>query len=77
MPLTAQQVADALNAAGMDTPEKFAGFLGQAGPLVERNALLSQVDKLRVDQAAAAKAIQDQIQVLLDRIAALDEGMRG
>lgn len=75
--LTAQQVADALNASGLDTPEKFTGFLAQAGPLIERNNLLSQVEKLRIEAADLAAQKQSEIKTILDQIAVLEAQMRG
>lgn len=77
MAITPQQVADVLNASGMDDPEKFTGFIAQAGPLIQRNALLSQIEKLREDQATAIAATQAQIQAISDQIAAIDAGLRG
>lgn len=77
MALTTQDVADVLNTVGMDTTEKFTTFLGQAGPLIQRNALLSQIEKLREDQATANATTQAQIQAINDQIAAIDASLRG
>lgn len=76
MAITADQVVTVLNENGIDTSDKFASFISQAGPLIQRNALLSQIEKLRLDTAAAAADTQAQIASLTQQIAEIDGDLR-
>lgn len=77
MAITADDVVNVLNTSGIDTSEKFATFLSQAGPLVQRNALLSQIDKLKLDAVQAASDTQAQIAALNQQVADIDASLRG
>lgn len=56
MPITPQDVADALTAAGLDTPEKFAALLSGAVKPLQRAAIQSAIDAARKEFEAATQA---------------------
>jgi hypothetical protein len=72
MAITADDVATALNANGIDTTEKLQKFLGQSGLLVRRQALDAAIEKARADQQAAVAAAEAEVQQLADERAAVD-----
>lgn len=75
--ISPQDVADVLNAAGIDTSQKFAGFIGAAGPLIRRNELLSQIEGLRRGRQQSAAATEAQIQDLQRQVAEIDSALAG
>ncbi len=77
MPLTAQQVADGLNARGIDTPAKFDAFIGKAGLLVERDRLNKRIETLRAGQAAASQQTEAEVQSVQAEIDAIEALLRG
>lgn len=77
MAITPQDVADQLNANGIDTPEAFGEFIAFAASLSRRNALGYQVQKLMAERQAAIQAKDNQIAQLNAQIADLDKTLSG
>lgn len=77
MAITPQDVADVLNSHGIDNPEAFAAFIGAAGPLIRRNALAYQVQKVQAERQAIIQDKDNQIAQLNSQIADLDKTLSG
>lgn len=75
--LTPQDVADQLNAAGLDTPEKFGEFVKFAGSIVRRNTIGYQIQKIQEDRRAANQAADQQVAQLNAQITDLDKTLSG
>lgn len=80
MALTTEQVATALNAAGIDSPEKLIAFLRPAAIATETRRLEAQVAKIEAEHLAAQQAAQAAhnaaVTALRDQIEALNEALK-
>lgn len=81
MPLTPQQMADALNANGIDTPEKFVAFIQPAYIAAQLRQKEAELEKLEEDFNAARESDQathnTAVAALRDQIAALNTQLKG
>lgn len=74
--MTPQEVADAITAAGIGSPEELTAILKAAGPLVRRNVLLAQVEKAKADRRAADESAGAAIASLQNQVDSLDAMFR-
>lgn len=70
-PMTPQDIADAVNALGIDKAT-FTQFLAAAALLNRRNVILAQIDKANADANAGMTAAQGAITTLRTELAAVD-----
>lgn len=77
MPLSPQDVADQLNANGIDTPEKFGSFISFAAVLTRRNELGFAIQKAQADRQAAIQEADARIAELVAEVAELDRAQTG
>lgn len=75
--LTPQDVADALNANGIDTPAKLGDFVKFAGSILQRNTLAYQIQHIQEDRRAANQAADRQVAALNAQVADLDKTLAG
>lgn len=64
MAITPQQLADAFNAAGLDTAEKVEALLAKAAPAIRVVEIDRLVERKRREQQAAAAEAEAEIQAL-------------
>lgn len=77
MALTPQDVADALNAAGIDTPQKFAAMIGQTALLSERESLKAAIDARQAKAQADAGKAQAEVQALQQQYNDVQQRIQG
>lgn len=81
MPLTPQEMADALNANGIDTPEKFVAFIKPAYVAAQLRQKEAELEKLEENFNAARNADQEQhntaVAALREQIAGLNTQLKG
>jgi uncharacterized protein YpuA (DUF1002 family) len=64
MALTADQIADAFNKNGVDSPEKFQAFIDRASASLEVTTIQAQINQVRADRDAHNQEVETQLQAL-------------